>query len=220
MEEIIIFGASGHAKVITDIFERLDGYEIVGFMDTNKEKGTNFLGYPILGDENVVSDLLKVNALPKFFVAIGDNWSRKLVVNRLKRRFTDIRFVNAIHPSAIIAKNVVFGEGVAIIAGTVINRGCRIDDFTILNTKCSVGHDCHMKQFSSIAPNVTLGGNVQIGETSSVSISATVLNGKKIGDNTIIGAASLLTTDAESNAVYYGVPGKFIKNREPNEKYL
>jgi FlaA1/EpsC-like NDP-sugar epimerase len=50
MEKIIIIGASGHGKVITEIIEKNGQYEIFGFIDSLKKIGTNILGYKIIGD--------------------------------------------------------------------------------------------------------------------------------------------------------------------------
>ena len=38
MENILIIGASGHAKVIVDIIEKQNQYNIYGFLDTFKKK--------------------------------------------------------------------------------------------------------------------------------------------------------------------------------------
>ena len=47
-DKILIFGASGHAKVIIDVIEKEAKYEIVGLIDPNKDEGEEILGYKIL----------------------------------------------------------------------------------------------------------------------------------------------------------------------------
>ncbi len=220
MEKVVIVGASGHAKVCIDILERSGGYEIIGLLDSLKPKGLNVFGYPILGDFSVIPDLLENNSGLEFFVAIGDNWIRHQVVQSLKKFHPKAIFVNAIHPDAIIGKGVELGNGVMIMAGSIINADSILGDFTIVNTRSSVGHESILNKFSSLAPNCTLGGNVEVGEYSAISLSSTILNGRKIGKHTIVGAGSLLTKDAEKFAVYYGVPAKFIRQREKGDKYL
>ncbi len=220
MEKVVIFGASGHAKVTIDILEKSGQYEIYGLLDSNKDIGPEAFGYRIFGDTEIVPELLKKDPKLKFFVAIGDNWRRYRIAKALMEIDPNINFVNAIHPNAIIGKNVTLGKGIMIMAGTIMNADSVIGDFAIVNTKSSVGHESVLSEYCSLAPNCTLGGQVTVGECSAISISATILNGRTVGEHTVIGAGSLLTKDAESFSVYYGVPARLIRPRKQGEKYL
>jgi sugar O-acyltransferase (sialic acid O-acetyltransferase NeuD family) len=220
LEKIVIFGASGHAKVCIDIFERLGGHEIIGLLDAKKAKGLTVFERPILGGMDKISDLIKHYPSLKFFVAIGDNWSRFQVVRGIMKIHPKATFINAIHPNAIIGKGVKLGHGVMIMAGSIVNADSSLEDFTIVNTKSSVGHESILKKFSSLAPNCTLAGNVEVGKYSAISLSTTISNGRKIGDHSVIGAGSVLIKDAQELAVYYGVPAKFIRHREKGDRYL
>ena len=219
-QSVIIIGASEHAKVIVDIFEKEGHTNIVGFVDSNKQIGSEHAGYPILGNEEIISELLNKYPGCKLFIAIGDNWTRKQVKDKIDTLVPKTEYISAIHPSAIIGKNVVIGNGVAIMAGAIINPYSQIDSFSIINTRSSVDHDCIIGKFSNLAPGVTLGGNVKIGEYTAISIGAIITHGTNIGDQVIIGAGALLLNDCEDNAVMYGTPAKKIKMREAGEKYL
>ena len=59
MEKIIIIGASGHAKVIIDIIEKRNEYQIIGLVDSYKSPGGMVMGYPILGNIEMIPDLIK-----------------------------------------------------------------------------------------------------------------------------------------------------------------
>ena len=39
MQNIIIFGASGHGSVVLDCLEKQNKYNVVGFLDSFKKKG-------------------------------------------------------------------------------------------------------------------------------------------------------------------------------------
>ena len=218
--KVFVVGASGHAKVIIDIFEKEGKYEVAGLIDLPKNKGNDFFGYKILGSEDDLPELLKIYPECKIFVAIGDGWLRHKVVEKIKAVVPQIEFVSAIHPSAILARGVIIGKGVAIMAGAIINSDCRIGDFSILNTNSSLEHDGIMHPYSSLLPNSTTGGGVEIGSFSVISIGAIVLHGKKVGEHSIIGAGSVLTSNCENNVVMYGVPAKRIRARQIGEKYL
>ncbi len=218
--KLIIVGSSGHAKVVIDIFEKQESHGIVGLLDDFRNVGEETLGYKILGGLKDLGKLKEKYGDFDIFVAIGDNWARKAVVDKIKSVFPEINFATAIHPSAQIGKGVNIGKGVAIMPNVVINSDARIGDFTFLNTKSSADHDVILNDFSSLGPGSTLGGNVEVGEFSYVSIGAIVREKIKIGKHSIIGSGALLLSDCPDNVVMYGVPAKIIRNRNAGEKYL
>lgn len=219
-EKVFVVGASGHAKVIIDILEKGSKYEIVGLIDLPKNKGSIFFGYTVLGSEEDLPNLLKNHPGCKIFIAVGDGWLRHKIVEKIIRIVPHIEFISAIHPSAILARGVVIGKGVAIMAGVIINSDCKIGDFAILNTKSSLDHDGIMHEYSSLLPNAVTGGSVEIGAFSVISIGASILHGKKVGNHSIIGAGAVLTCNCEPNTIMYGIPAKKIRSREIGEKYL
>jgi sugar O-acyltransferase (sialic acid O-acetyltransferase NeuD family) len=217
---LIIIGASGHAKVVIDIFLKSNQFQIPGLLDDHIQTGTEVCGLQILGKiENMTSLLQKFKNF-SVFIAIGDNWTRHLVVEKLINMKSDLDFATAIHPSVQIGMDVKIGKGVAIMAGAVVNSGTIIEDFGIINTNSSLDHDCQLGKFSSLAPGVTIGGNVKIGAFSAVSLGANILHGKTIGNYTIVGAGSLVLKDVNDFEVVYGVPAKLITTRLEGEKYL
>ena len=217
---IVIVGSSGHAKVIIDIVECQKQFNILGLLDDYKCINETVLGYNILGK---VADAVKFNQENKnlfFFVAIGDNWIRHLMVEKLKQKIINIRFANIIHPTAQIGKNTSLGQGIALMANTVVNSNCEIGNHVFLNTKSSADHDNILKDFSSLGPNTTLGGNVILNEFSAISISATVKEKITIGKHSVIGAGSLLLINCPDFSIMYGSPAKYIRQRVKGEKYL
>lgn len=218
--KVIIAGSSGHLKVIIDIFEKSDNFNIIGIVDPIKRIGERIFGYPILGKDEDLPSIVDLYNCKNFFIAIGDNALRFNVYKKLKKIVEDCEFVNAIHPSTQIGKNVIIGKGVAVMANAVINPDSEISDFVIINTNSCVEHDSYISEFVTIAPGAVIGGNVTIGKYSAVSIGATILHGKKIGKNTIIGAGAVVTKNFEDNYVVYGVPAIEIRKRKFGEKYL
>ena len=205
-QKVLIIGSSGLSKVIIDIFEKEGRHRISGLLDDFRNVGEETLGYKVVGKVEDIPDLLDDNTNSKIFIAIGDNWSRQKVMNRVLDINPDIDFISTIHPSAQIGKNVKIGKGVVIMAGAIINSDTQIGDFTILNVKASISHDCKMSDFSSLGPNVTVGGYVTIGEFSAISIGATIKDRLNIGKHSVIGAGALLLKDCEDNVVVWS-PG-------------
>jgi acetyltransferase-like isoleucine patch superfamily enzyme len=68
------------------------------------------------------------------------------------------------------------------------------------------------KSHLAFAP-VKIGNHVMIGAN------VVILKGVTIGDRVVIGAGSVVTRDLESNALYMGVPAKFVRKLKPGEAY-
>ncbi len=219
-KKIIIIGASGHAKVIIDIIEKEKKFLITGLIDNNKKTGETILGYKIIGKDRNIPQIVKKQQIYGAIIAIGDNWTRKIVAEKIKKLIPALKFITAIHPSAQIGKSVKIGDGTAIMAGAIINPGSTIKKHCILNTKSSLDHDCVMEAFSSLAPNATTGGNVKIGRYSAISIGANIIHGISIGEHSIVGAGSVVLKNIPVLTIAYGVPAKIIRSREIGQKYL
>lgn len=220
MKKVLIIGASGHGKVIIDIFEQQQNYQIIGLLDDDIPKDTFFFGYKTLGSITELPSLLTTHQNCEVFIAIGDNWIRHKMKDKIESLHSNVIFANAIHPNAQLAKGVTLGVGNAVMPGAIINSNCEIGNFTIINTKASLDHDSSIKDFSSLAPNATTGGNVTIGEFSVISISTTIKHGVTVGSHSVIGAGALLLQDCGDRQVLFGIPAKVRRNRQLGDKYL
>ena len=220
MKKIFVIGSSGHAKVVIDIIEKEGKHQIVGLLSRDQAAGEFVYGYEILGKEANLPDILKTHPAEGFVIAVGDNATRAKVANFFAENHPQLEAVSAIHPTAIIGKDVNIGTGTVLMAGVVINPSTRIGKNCIINTSASIDHDNVIGDFTSIAPSVTTGGDCQIGEFCAIGIGATLLHGIQIGEQTVIGAKALVNKDIPSYSVAYGTPTKVIRKREAGERYL
>ncbi|OED39549.1 transferase [Flavobacteriaceae bacterium (ex Bugula neritina AB1)] len=219
MDNVLVIGASGHAKVVIEAIELEKKYQIYGLIDSYKPKGVKLFDYEVLGTEFDIKDFA-AKGITKGIIAIGDNWDRHLIQEKIKELVPEFEFITVIHPSAIISPSAKIGKGTVVLASVTINTGTLIGDFCILNTDANFGHDSSMANFSSLAPGVTIGGNVHIDHCSAVSLGANIIQGKKIGRHSVIGAGSLLLNDVEDFKLVYGVPAKVIRTIKKGERYL
>ena len=173
-----------------------------------------------LGKEEDIPLLISKHNLFGGIVAIGDNWIRAKVVDKVLNNFPDFNFIKAIHPSASLSGNVSVGIGSVVMGGAVINSNTTIGEHCIVNTNSSIDHDCKMEVFSSLAPGVTTGGNVYIGEYSAISLGAKIIHNVVIGKHTVVGAGSTVLKNLPDNCVAYNTPAKIVRNRIAGEKYL
>ncbi len=220
MDNIVIIGSSGHAKVVIDIVRREGKYKVIGLLDRFRDVGEETMDCPILGKEEDLPELIKTRALKGAIVAIGDNFVRSKMVARIKEITPELPFVSTIHPQASIATKVSIGEGTVVMAGVAINPCCSVGRFCILNTNSSLDHDSTLEDFASLAPKATTGGNCRIGQYSAVGIGAVLTHGIHIGEHAIIGAGSLVMKSIDSFVVAYGMPAQVIRKRNQGDKYL
>lgn len=203
---IVVVGAGGHAKVVIELFRAMgDQVEYcVGGQDAVDE----CLGVPVRkGDEWL--DKLRSEGYGRAFIAIGPNRLRiKLAEYALSLGY---ELVNAISPTAVISPTAMLGNGIAVMAGTIINAASEIGDLTIINTGATVDHDCIIGRAVHIAPQCGLAGTVRIGEGSFLGIGSRVIPEKEVGAWTMIGAGAVVTCDIPPHVTAVGVPARVIK---------
>lgn len=199
MSKTILYGASGHAKVILDAM-KLRSIEDIVLVDDNPEI-RKLAGYQVVQAKtlNIMEDHL-------ILISIGNNSTRKKIVEKFNGKY-----FNVIHPSAIIAHTVKVGLGTFIAAGAIINPETVVGNHVIINTSASIDHDCKIGNFVHVAPNATLCGTVRVGEGTLVGAGVTVIPNIKIGKWATIGAGSVIIEDIPDHAVVVGNPGKVIR---------
>lgn len=198
---MILFGASGHCKVILDILF-LNGLKVNYILDDNP-KQEKILGINVFKTKK----LYEYNGIA--IISIGDNYIRKKVSEKYK-----FEYIFAIHPKAVISKYSKIGEGTVVMANVCVNPDVNIGKHCILNTGCVIEHDCSIEDFAHISPNVAIAGNVQVGEGSHIGIGSSIIQGIKIGKWCTIGAGAVIIRDVPDFATVVGNPGKIIKLNE------
>ena len=202
MKEIYIFGKGGHAKVVIDIIEKLEGHIVKGILDRDSSEGESFLGYPVYS-ESAFDKLDIKNAV----VGIGSGKIRKGIMENRK----DLTFCSLIHPAAQIGRDVVIEDGVVVMAGAVVNPCSVLKKGCLVNTSASIDHDCFIGEYSSISPGATLGGAVKIGQLASVGIGSSVIQLIEVGDEAVVGAGSVVLKNIPDKVKAFGVPCKIVE---------
>ncbi len=218
MASLVIVGASGHAKVVIDAVERLREHTVVGLLDDAKPAGLDWYGYRLLGP---VSELARhADRIDAFFVAVGDGFARERIVRSIRDAHPSLELATVVHPSAVIARGVVLGEGSIVMAGAVLQADARVGAGCIVNTRASIDHECTLGDYAGLSPGATLGGNVEVGRQAFLGINAAVLHGRRIGEDTVVGAGAVVTEDLPPRVVAVGVPARVVRERSPGDRYL
>lgn len=196
-EELFLFGASGHGKVILEIAERLE-IRVGGFIDANPEL-TYVSGYPVLRE---------APKLAKMIVSIGNNKTRAHIV----RLHSENLYPLLLHPRSWVSSRASVGEGTVVMSGATVHTEAQIGKHCIINTNSSVDHECRILDFVHVSPNVALAGDVTVGEGTHIGIGACVIQGVRIGKWCTIGAGAVIIRDVPDYAVVVGNPGRIIRS--------
>lgn len=198
---MILYGASGHAKVIIDTLEVL-GKRIDWIVDDD-ETIKELLGY------EVRRNIGKYDAA---IIAIGNCQIRQEKVKELNVKTWE----TAIHPSAVVSPHACIGEGTVVMAGALINACAKVGCHCIVNTGASIGHDVEVSDFVHVAPHATLAGGVSVGECSWIGAGSVLKQGIHIGKNCMIGAGSVVVKDIPDGVTAYGNPCRVIRYNTDN----
>jgi sugar O-acyltransferase (sialic acid O-acetyltransferase NeuD family) len=203
---MIVFGASGHAKVVIEILE-VNGITDIEVWDDGADK-TRVWQYP------VKKPSLQGSSSLEMVIGVGRNDSRKNIAGRFSAL---AKFITSVHTSAVISPRAIIDEGTVVMAGVAVNADTRVGKHCIVNTCASIDHDCLLEDYVHISPNATLSGNVSIGEGTHIGAGATVIQGITIGKWCTIGAGAVVIRPVPDYATVVGNPGRIIKIDKPQQ---
>lgn len=214
-EIMVVWGASGHARVVADAARSHAALSIVGFIDDSAQrKGELFEGSQVLGGRDLLARLL-ADGIRNIHVAIGHCGARLELSELALVQGFQLRTI--IHPRSVVAPGVSLDDGTFVAAGVVVNVGCRVGKSVILNTSCSVDHECMIADGVHIGPGCHLGGNARVGRGAWIGIGASVSHQIEVGEGSIIGAGSVVVTDIPAGVVAYGVPARVVRDKRIGE---
>lgn len=186
---MILYGASGHCRVVVDIVEAL-GLPIDFIVDDNPEI-RELLGYEVRRNIGIYDDAI---------ITIGQNWTRKEICEQIRVK----RYITAVHPTSIVSPRATIDIGTVVMQGAIIQSSASIGKHCIVNTGASVGHDVTLGDFVHVASHATITGGATIGEGTWIGAGSVIRQGVHIGAWTMIGAGSVVVDDIPDGVVAFG----------------
>ena len=68
-ENIILIGGGGHCKACIDVIEQEGRFAIAGIVDMPEKKRQHVLGYPVIGSDADMAELIK--SFPNVLITLG-----------------------------------------------------------------------------------------------------------------------------------------------------
>ena len=206
--QIIIVSGGGLAKMCIDLIRLNKEYGIHGVTDANIPVGTDILGVPVLGNDDILVVSLHREGYMTAVNAIGsisvDNTSKQFSLRRIiyeQIKSHGFFMPVLIQPSARVAISAQIGEGSLIMENAVVGCDAIIGNNCIINTGAIISHDCRIGHHARISPGAILAGDITIGENSLIGMGTTIYLGVKIGKNVVIANGKNIMNDIPDNSV-------------------
>jgi sugar O-acyltransferase (sialic acid O-acetyltransferase NeuD family) len=205
MEELVVIGAGGHAKMVIEAARSRADLRVVACLDLQTSL-TECLGVRVFEESEERIDSFHRSG-SCFFVALGDNRLRQKVTLRLVEK--GCRIATIIAASATVSPSASIGEGTVVMPNATIGACAIVGKGAILNTASSIDHDTLIEDFVHIAPGCHLAGKVHVG--SMLGIGTCVVPSICIGPWATLGANSTVIRDIPSHSTWVGSPARCIR---------
>jgi sugar O-acyltransferase (sialic acid O-acetyltransferase NeuD family) len=187
---LVLIGGGGHCVSVIDIIENGNKFNILGILDSNILEN-NILGYKILGDDNLIPELVNENTY--FLITVGQIKSystRKKIAEILIEN--NAKLATIISTLAYVSQHATIGEGSIIMNGALVNAKTTIGKNCIINTKSNVEHGVSIGDFCHISTCAVVNGDSVIGSGTFIGSNATISNDVSIKENSIISAGKFI----------------------------
>lgn len=213
MKKIAIYGAGGFGREVAMLIGQINAasprWEIAGFFDDAPgQKGRNVAGLKVLGG---IDDLNRVAVDLNIVLALGNPPTKRKVFDAILN--PHVIFPSLVHPGVIFPPETDLGLGCIICAGSILTVNVKLEDFVMLNLRCTIGHDTRLGAFTSVMPGVAISGEVRVGSEVYIGTGASVLNGVEIGSGSVVGAGAVVNRSLPDHCTAVGVPARVIKTR-------
>lgn len=217
MKKIIILGASGGCLDILSIIESINKTEkkpaldCIGFLDDNKDlRNKEFFGIPVLGPFSLAGVYVKDSY---FITGIGSPYNyfkREKILENLN--IPTSRYLNIIHPQAIVHHSSKLGKGCVIYQNCTLARETILGDHILCLPNSVINHGSKVGDYSIINSGACISGDVTMGHCNYIGSNATIKQNIHLGDYSQVGMGSVVLKDVESNQCVVGNPAKYLKS--------
>ena len=212
IKKLILIGAGGHGKSCVGVIESTKQFEILGFVDTKLAKDQRVLGYPVLGGNNLLNELVAKKDL-LFLITIGHVRSSEARVTIFKflEELNAMMASTIVAASAFVSPHAQLGRGSIVMHQAIVNAGAQIGNNIILNNLSLVEHDCVIGDHSHVSTGAIVNGDCNVGERVFLGSGSVLVNGISVTSDVLVGAGAVVTSSINEPGTYVGNPARKIK---------
>ena len=209
--DLIVVGAGNPdiVRLIEDINEEKKMFNFIGFLDKNNSlHETEILGYPVLGDDEL---LIKYKKCAVVNNVIGTTLLHEMVTNTIRKKYGIVHFPNLIHPSTGL-KYVSLGQGNIIYENVCFGTNVSIGNFNVIYPFVLVAHQSTIGSFNLLAASVSMGSRVTIGNRNEWGVGSILLYYLNVCDDVFVSTGSVVMSSINSPTRVIGNPAMPIKD--------
>ena len=214
LDRVVLWGATGQAKVLAEIVA-LSGGAVVAVFDNEGAVPSPLAGLSVGHGEAAFQEFVATLNDPgevAALAAIGGSRGRDRLALLALFRAAGLATPSAVHPAAWVSPNATLGAGCQILAHATVSVEARLGSACIVNTAASVDHECVLGDGVHIGPGAHLAGCVTVGDNAFIGTGAAVLPRLTIGANAIVGAGAVVTRDVPAGATVAGNPARRLES--------
>ncbi|HQQ96809.1 MAG TPA: NeuD/PglB/VioB family sugar acetyltransferase [Cyclobacteriaceae bacterium] len=206
MRNIAIYGAGGFGREMALMIRQINQaqlqWNVVGYFDDGKSKGTDVGGIKVLGGYEALCNHREEISIA---VAIADPLQRRELVQKIDSPLID--FPVLVHPACHAGDPINHIErGCILTAGTILTTAVTMRQFVVVNLQSTIGHDVELGQFTTVMPGCSVSGNVKVGGETLIGTGARILQNLSIGRNCVVGAGAVVTRNFGDHKTLMGIP--------------
>jgi sugar O-acyltransferase (sialic acid O-acetyltransferase NeuD family) len=209
----VIWGSSGHGKVIADVLG-FSGERIVALVDNDPRAERIVPGIPLLHGEAGLRAWLATPdgaGARRAAVAIGGSRGHDRREIAALLRALGMELPPMLHPTASVSPSAAVADASHVLANAVVAAGTRIGESCIVNNGAVIDHECTLSAGVHVAPGAVLCGCVTVGEDAMIGAGATVLPRLRVGRGGVVGAGATVTRDVPEGCTVVGSPARTVE---------
>lgn len=220
----IIIGNSVYARMLYGYVTENKENEVVGFsvekeyilseesLIIEKDRGRKVIPYEEIEQHYTPDEVTLLLAVG--YSEMNDTKEKLFQLYKAK----GYKFGTYIHPSAIIAPDVVLGEGNIFFEGTIVQRDVFIGDGNVFFARTTIAHNCKIGNFNSFS-GASLGGDVTICDKCFIGMGAVIAENVTLENQVFVGANAYVNSNLEVGRAALGEKAKII-DREISKRLL
>lgn len=209
-QPIILVGGGGHCISCIEVIEETGLYEIIGILDQPEKKGSNVLGYPVIGTDVDIPTLIV--KCPNFHITVGQiktSQVRQNIFEKIKDAGGHLPVI--ISPTAHVSSHATIEEGSIIMHQAFVNAAASIGKACIINSKALIEHEVKVNDFCHISTAACINGQVNIGACCFIGSNTVIGNNLSVVENTLVAAGSQVLKNINKSGIYIGNPLRKIR---------